>query len=317
MAMLASPPPIQLPPKSTHLDEILGRIIPNFEGISVDFRTTLTELFRTLGVKVWISPELEGKISLSMKQVKFEFLLQNFCAQVNATYRYERDTFLIVERSDRSEFNSANSRKLYSFAPGFPSSQVSISQKSLFLSPKQTKGGTYDLLMESIKTAGFKLDCSRSYGKTGFAIVLPFEAIDTAGYPYVGSTKSAHRQRFDFSMPYLPLFEMSKLGELFATAWGNFDHDYRLIIVAATTDATGPNGQSMQSQLSHFKDEIELPEEFRTEKWAKTPTVTAFIYEFRRPPGQRLAVLLKPGESKISARQHLILAGLWTEKELR
>ena len=317
IAMMAPPPLIQLPQQSTHLDEILGRIIPNFEGINVEFRTTLTELFKTLGVKVWISPELEGKISLSMRGVKFDLLFHNFCAQVNATFRYERDTFLIVKRSDSSEGIGGTSRQVCSFAPGFPSSQVSISQRSLFLSRKQTKGGSYDLLMESIKTAGFKLSGIRSYGKTGFAIVLPFESIDKAGKPYVGSTKSFHRQRFDFSMPYLQSFEMSKMGELFANTWDNLDHDYRLIVIAATNDVTGPNDQTSQNQRSHFKDDIGIPEDFRAEKWANTPTVKAFVYEFRRPAGQHLAVLLKPGQSEISARRHLIMSGLWTEKELR
>ena len=43
-------------------------------------------------------PDIQGSITLSMKEAKFELVLQNVLAQVNATYRYEGGVFVILKR---------------------------------------------------------------------------------------------------------------------------------------------------------------------------------------------------------------------------
>ena len=57
-----------------------------------------------------------------------------------------------------------------------------------------------------------------------------------------------------------------------------------------------------------------MPEAFLKRKWATDPTLTVLVYEFRPDSTRTVSVLLKPGESRIGARAHVVGSGLWTAK---
>ena len=293
--------------------QYLDKITPNWEGVNFDFRTTVTELLKQLDVKFWLSPGVDGQITGSFKQAKLSTVLEKFCIQVGGGFQQIGDTVRIYGRGDFDHYDQ--NHNYYNFAACTPSSQVTITRPELFLSPKQTKGGTFDMLTEAVHLAGYKSLDLMSSGNTGFAIALPFETIDANG-AWIETRqrgRPSKMDRFHFKLSYLPRLGTSRLSELFASAIDNEDMDYRMIVLVATTDFE----ISPPQPLNRVESDMTLSKNFRYQKWAKPPTLTAYVYEFRRPPGQPLGVLVKPGQSKISARQHLILAGLWTEKELQ
>ena len=290
----------------------LDQIAPNLEGEMTNFRSTVTGLMKQLDVKYWLDPGLDGQITFSFKQSRLSDVLTNLCTQVGGDFQVVGDTVRIYGRGAYDHYDQ--DRNYYRFAPCTPTLTMNFSKSELYVSPKQTKGGTYDTLYEAIHLAGYKTMNLMSYGESGFAIVLPFETIDADGVPFVKrkGARPSNKSRFHFKLPYLPKLGMARLEELFAGGYDNENLDYRVIVLAVTADSK----VSSPSPLKPGEGDAVLDLAFRDQKWPRVPTLTAFVYEFRRPSGARMATLLKPGMSKLSAGQHLILAGLWTTKEL-
>jgi type II secretory pathway component GspD/PulD (secretin) len=77
-----------------------GQIIPSLELDSADVREALRALFRNVGVSYSIAPEVQGTVTVSLRNVTFEAALQNILKQVNATYRVEGGIYQIVLKED-------------------------------------------------------------------------------------------------------------------------------------------------------------------------------------------------------------------------
>ncbi len=307
--MMPGLPAIHMPLPMPVQGDVLDTIIPSFVCKDEDARAVLKRLFGGVHQKYWVSPEVElmGTITLKLDNTKFELVLQHVLNQVGFTYRYDKGAFLILDRGDNYG-DPGPPEDLREFSPRDSTSRFVIKNSGLFMAPRRTVGGTFNLMTEAMEAAGFESWSEWSYGSFGFAIVLPIEAIDQTGVPL--------RDRFSLDISYLPKFNFSKLAELFATGYNNLDRDYRMIVLSAKNDLNVTGGQPKRDKLWRYPGVKGLPYEFRLSKWKKEPEVTAYVYEFRRQNGSHLANLLKPGQSKISARQHLVLAGLWTEKEL-
>lgn len=67
-----------------------------------DAREALKKLFREHLFGVTIAPDVQGTITLSLRNVSFEAALQNVTRQVDATYRIDHGWFEIVRRQDVS-----------------------------------------------------------------------------------------------------------------------------------------------------------------------------------------------------------------------
>ena len=80
--------------------DILDHKISSAEYQNADLREVLKTLFKEVNASYSIPPDIQGSITLSMKDAKFELVLQNVLAQVNATYRYEGGVFVILKRED-------------------------------------------------------------------------------------------------------------------------------------------------------------------------------------------------------------------------
>ena len=78
--------------------DILDHKISSAEYQNSDLREVLKTLFKEVNASYSIPPDIQGQITLSMKEAKFELVLQNVLAQVGATYRYEGGVFVILKR---------------------------------------------------------------------------------------------------------------------------------------------------------------------------------------------------------------------------
>src|SRR5579885_671321 len=84
------------------------QIIPSLELQQADVRDALRALFRNVNVNYSIAPEVQGTVTVSLKNVLFEQALQNILKQVDATYRIDSGVFEIVKREAPTPTNSGN-----------------------------------------------------------------------------------------------------------------------------------------------------------------------------------------------------------------
>lgn len=70
----------------------------SLELTDTDVREALRELFREGGTSYTIAPDVQGSITVALKNVTFETALQNILKQVNATYRIEGGVYIIIDR---------------------------------------------------------------------------------------------------------------------------------------------------------------------------------------------------------------------------
>ena len=87
-------------PVRAYSQDIGGTIIPSLELDSADVREALRALFKNVGVSYSIAPEVQGPVTVSLRNVTFEAALQNILKQVNATYRVEGGIYQIVIKED-------------------------------------------------------------------------------------------------------------------------------------------------------------------------------------------------------------------------
>ena len=80
--------------------DVSGQIIPSLELNEADVREALKILFRSVNVSYSIAPDVQGTITLSLKNVPFETALRNITNQVDATYRVEGGVYQIIRREE-------------------------------------------------------------------------------------------------------------------------------------------------------------------------------------------------------------------------
>ena len=80
-------------------DDVSGKIV-TLEYEQADVREALKALFKNVGVNYVIAPEIQGTITVNLKNVTFETAIQNVLRQVDATYRVEGGVYQIVKREE-------------------------------------------------------------------------------------------------------------------------------------------------------------------------------------------------------------------------
>jgi bla regulator protein BlaR1 len=88
----AQPQPIQA--------DVSQQIVPSVEFDNTDVRQCLRSLFKMVNTSYSIAPEVQGTVTLSLKNVSFEVALQNVLRQVDATYRIRSGVHEIIKRSN-------------------------------------------------------------------------------------------------------------------------------------------------------------------------------------------------------------------------
>lgn len=76
------------------------KIIPSMELQQADVRDALRALFRNVNVNYSIAPEVQGTVTVSLKNVLFETALRYILTQVDATYRIESGVYQIVHKEN-------------------------------------------------------------------------------------------------------------------------------------------------------------------------------------------------------------------------
>jgi hypothetical protein len=74
--------------------------IPSLQYEGADVREALRALFHSVNVSYSIAPEVQGSITVDLKDQTFETCLQAITRQVDATYRIEGGIYYIVKRED-------------------------------------------------------------------------------------------------------------------------------------------------------------------------------------------------------------------------
>jgi type II secretory pathway component GspD/PulD (secretin) len=81
-------------------EDISQKQIPSLELDQADVREALRALFKNVNVSYSIAPEVQGSVTVSLKNVSFDLALQNVLRQVDATYRVEGGVYEIVKRAE-------------------------------------------------------------------------------------------------------------------------------------------------------------------------------------------------------------------------
>ena len=95
MFMLAAMPSI-----ASAQEDVSQHQIPSLELEQADVREALRALFKNVGVSYSIAPDVQGSVTVSLKNVTFETALQNVLRQVDSTYRIEAGVYEIVKRAE-------------------------------------------------------------------------------------------------------------------------------------------------------------------------------------------------------------------------
>jgi type II secretory pathway component GspD/PulD (secretin) len=73
-------------------------IFPSIEFDQADVREAVRDVFKHVGAAYSLAPEVQGLITLSLRNITFEAVLQDILRQVDATYRVEGGVYQIVRR---------------------------------------------------------------------------------------------------------------------------------------------------------------------------------------------------------------------------
>jgi type II secretory pathway component GspD/PulD (secretin) len=76
------------------------QVVSDLELEQSDIRDALKLLFKNIGVNYSVAPDVQGSITVSLKNVPFETALRNILGQVDATYRVEAGVYNIVKKEE-------------------------------------------------------------------------------------------------------------------------------------------------------------------------------------------------------------------------
>jgi type II secretory pathway component GspD/PulD (secretin) len=75
-----------------------NKIIPSMDYRQADVREALRALFRLVNGSYTAASDVQGTVTLSLKNVTFETALQNLTRQIDATYHIEGGVYQIIHR---------------------------------------------------------------------------------------------------------------------------------------------------------------------------------------------------------------------------
>src|SRR5579862_1151883 len=77
-----------------------NQVIPSLDLDAIDVREALRALFKGIDVSYSIAPEVQGSVTVNLKNVRFDTALQNILKQCDATYRVEGGVYQIIKREE-------------------------------------------------------------------------------------------------------------------------------------------------------------------------------------------------------------------------
>jgi type II secretory pathway component GspD/PulD (secretin) len=79
--------------------DVSQKQISSLELNQADVREAIRSLFKNVDVSYSIAPEVQGQVTVSLKNVSFQLALENILRQVDATYRIEAGVYEIVKKT--------------------------------------------------------------------------------------------------------------------------------------------------------------------------------------------------------------------------
>lgn len=80
--------------------DLEGKIVPSLEFEQIDVRDALKALFKSVDANYTIDSDVQGTVTLNLKNVKFSVAIQNITRQVDATYRIEGGVYRILRKEE-------------------------------------------------------------------------------------------------------------------------------------------------------------------------------------------------------------------------
>ncbi len=185
---------------------------------------------------------------------------------------------------------------------------------SLVAIPGQDSLGTvFDRLRMALKRVDVGWWSVYAIGPNGFAVVTRMEAIDADGRPKPGAARWS-----GLSAQETPRF--SGIGDYLKALFSARPGFYRVIVFAVTDRPSGQTADGhglrpREAEILVAGGSDQLPAAMRAIPLETDGRCIALIYEFERPSESDSARFVPRAE--IGALQHLMLAGLWTEEQLR
>src|SRR5579863_5325383 len=80
--------------------DVSNQTIASLDLQDVDVRDAIRALFKNVNANYVVAPEVQGTVTVQLKNIKFEVALRNILDQVKATYRIEGGIFNIIKREE-------------------------------------------------------------------------------------------------------------------------------------------------------------------------------------------------------------------------
>jgi hypothetical protein len=167
----------------------------------------------------------------------------------------------------------------------------------------------FDGLKAALARAGITDWSAYGIGDDGFAIAARMESINDDGRPLPipnrWSVQPIRTTTFD-------------IAEILRRAFSAAPGRYRIIALLVTSRPVTQGAAADAATLTRLPDAGagRLPPSLATSP-APQADIEALVYEFFRPSPADAIRLVTSAESRLTARAHLVAAGLWNENDLR
>jgi hypothetical protein len=289
--------PFAAPAQEDPRDKVFTK---RFEQVEV--RRALKWLFGKMEVSYLIAPDVQGTVSLEVKDCKPETLLRHIVVQVDGTYRMGGGIYPIVKRERVTP--PLPPVKMSAFQPGAYSGAFQVRNRQRYVIRNRNVGAGYALLVSAASLANREVDSVCSYGEDGFAVAMKPESVsDKDGWIPRGAWTPAEAD--------LPAGMLQRVEKQLDRG-----ERCRFLVFLVSADPIVPGGLRSPERLVPA-EEPDLPQEMKNDTWQTDPKLTVLLYEFLRDPATGAVCLRKPGEPGPSVETHVRAAGYWRGFPLR
>jgi hypothetical protein len=198
----------------------------------------------------------------------------------------------------------------FPWPPPLPTFRWALPRPLLFDSADDRLGDVFNRLREGLRRGGFDDWSVYAVGEDGFALAARMESIHDDGRPLPGDSRWLLRSPRRFSLAeVLKSMVVARPGR------------YRILVFTLTPRSTSPNQAAPPSpdavQQLPRRGAGQLSPGLFLHPAPPKQEVEALIYEFVRSASDEPIALLEPNTSALSARAHLVGAGIRAAGELQ
>ena len=199
----------------------------------------------------------------------------------------------------------------FPWPPPPPTASLRLPDRLVAVPKQDSLGAVFDRLRDALQRVDVGWWSVYAIEADGFAVVTKMEAIDIDGRPKSGT------ERWSGPNDQLPP-HFSGIGDYLRALFSARPGFYRIIVFAVTDRPSQSAGAAISADsaarlLRGGSDQ--LPQWLRDVPLGPDGRCVALIYEFERPTESDSARLVTT--AAVGALQHLTMAGLWTEQQLR